>query len=276
MAEVYVMRIRIKFSKYDTLRFVGHLDIMRYFQRLLRRADIPMKYTEGFHPHQILSFAQPLGLGLSSDGEYLDAELTEDMDTAVIKDKLNAAVSYGIYIVDVVRLADREANKKLMTSMALISRALYMLILKDGPEDKYREFDKFAAGLKALYEKENINVIKKTKKGEKEINLKDFTYEIYLLNDEIPVPVFVSDNCVPVAQKENIAFQTEHAPEFENGRRLLISLSAGSETNIAPDFFIESMISLSGAALLKEDFRIHRMELYGGDAKGSIPLCRIL
>ena len=58
------MKTRIKFSKEGNLRFVGHLDMMRYFQKANRRAELPVAYSEGFHPHQIMSFAAPLGMGL--------------------------------------------------------------------------------------------------------------------------------------------------------------------------------------------------------------------
>ena len=58
------MKVRIKFSKLGNMRFIGHLDIMRYFQKAMRRAKIPIKYSEGFSPHQIMSFASPLSIGV--------------------------------------------------------------------------------------------------------------------------------------------------------------------------------------------------------------------
>ena len=64
--------IRVKFRKYGCLKFIGHLDVMRYFQKAIRRADIAVCYSEGFSPHMIMSFAAPLGVGLTSDGEYMD------------------------------------------------------------------------------------------------------------------------------------------------------------------------------------------------------------
>ena len=69
------MKARIKFRKYGVLRFIGHLDVMRYFQKVMRRADIPIAFTGGYSPHDHV-FASPLGIGLESDGEYLDIELT--------------------------------------------------------------------------------------------------------------------------------------------------------------------------------------------------------
>ena len=69
------MKARIKFSKTGSMRFIGHLDVMRYFQKAFRRAHIPVSYSQGYSPHQILSFTSPLGIGLTSDAEYLDMEL---------------------------------------------------------------------------------------------------------------------------------------------------------------------------------------------------------
>ena len=54
------------------MRFIGHLDVMRYFQKAIRRAEIDIAYSEGFSPHQMMSFAAPLGVGLESNGEYFD------------------------------------------------------------------------------------------------------------------------------------------------------------------------------------------------------------
>ncbi len=57
------------------LRFIGHLDVMRFFQKAIRRAGIDIAYSSGFSPHQIMSFASPLGLGVESRGEYLDIQV---------------------------------------------------------------------------------------------------------------------------------------------------------------------------------------------------------
>ena len=68
MEEVSAMKIRIKFAKTGVMKFVGHLDVMRYFQKAIRRAELPMDNSDGFSPHMLLSFASPLGVGISSTG----------------------------------------------------------------------------------------------------------------------------------------------------------------------------------------------------------------
>ena len=67
------MKLRIRFSKHGNVRYIGHLDIQRYFQRLNRRAGLKVVYSEGFSPHQKMSFAMPLSVGYESDAEYCKA-----------------------------------------------------------------------------------------------------------------------------------------------------------------------------------------------------------
>ena len=87
------MKARIKFRKYGVMKFIGHLDIMRFFQKVMRRADIPIAFTGGYSPHMIMSFANPLGVGLTSDGEYFDIELTEPIDFDAKRSRDRDAVS---------------------------------------------------------------------------------------------------------------------------------------------------------------------------------------
>ena len=70
------MKVRIKFSKEGPVKFVGHLDTMRYFQKAIRRANLPVAFSGGYSPHMIMSFAAPLGVGTESLGEYFDLELS--------------------------------------------------------------------------------------------------------------------------------------------------------------------------------------------------------
>ena len=83
------MRVRIRFEKKQPVRYLGHLDIMRFFQRTLNRAGVKMEYSGGFNPHQKMSFAQPLGVGILSEGEYLDAEIAPGQDLNQILENLN-------------------------------------------------------------------------------------------------------------------------------------------------------------------------------------------
>ena len=111
------------------MKFIGHLDIMRYFQKAMRRADIDICYSEGFSPHQIMSFAAPLGVGITSDGEYLDIEVHESKSTKEAMADLNAMMVEGVEITGYVKLPD---NAK--TAMSLVAAADYNLFFKEGYE----------------------------------------------------------------------------------------------------------------------------------------------
>ena len=100
------MKVRIKFRKYGILRFIGHLDVMRYFQKAMRRADIPIAFTGGYSPHMIMSFAQPLGIGLTSDGEYMDIELTDSISSTKAVEDLNAVMTEGMEVVSFRQISD--------------------------------------------------------------------------------------------------------------------------------------------------------------------------
>ena len=100
------MKIRIKFRKWGVMKFIGHLDMMRYFQKAMRRAEIDICYSEGYSPHQIMSFAAPLGVGITSDGEYLDIEVNSSLSSADAIRALNDTMVDGVEIVSYVKLSD--------------------------------------------------------------------------------------------------------------------------------------------------------------------------
>mgnify|MGYP000429372607 CR=1 FL=1 len=79
------MKIRIKFKKYGTMKFIGHLDVMRYFQKAIRRSDVEICYSGGIQSSPDHVFCSTLGVGITSNGEYVDIEVsgTEDSRTMI-------------------------------------------------------------------------------------------------------------------------------------------------------------------------------------------------
>ena len=94
------LRIRMRFQKMGYSKYVSHLDLVRLFDRACRYAGIPVAYSQGFNPRPKISFCQPLALGQSSESEYLDMEIVDDISLD-IKDKLNHYLPEGIMILDV-------------------------------------------------------------------------------------------------------------------------------------------------------------------------------
>ena len=103
------MKIRMKFKKTGALRFIGHLDVMRYFQKVMRRAGIPIAFTGGYSPHMIMSFASPLGIGLTSEGEYVDIELAKPISGAEAIRRMNAVC---VPEIEVISFREISSEKK--------------------------------------------------------------------------------------------------------------------------------------------------------------------
>lgn len=163
------MKVRIKFKKYGAMIYIGHLDVMRYFQKAIRRAEIDIAYSQGFNPHQIMSFAAPLGVGLYSDGEYLDIECVTVTTSKDMEDRLNAVMVEGFEIVNIRELPDNAGN-----AMASVAAAEYEVCLR---YDAVSDFD-YKGQLDAFYKQNQINVIKQTKKSEKELDIKPFIFDL--------------------------------------------------------------------------------------------------
>lgn len=97
-------RVRITFARGENARYVGHLDMVRTWERIIRRADLPIAYSEGFNPRPRLTFAAALPVGCTSDGEVLDVILSERRDLADVRERLDRAVPAGIQMVDVAEV----------------------------------------------------------------------------------------------------------------------------------------------------------------------------
>jgi radical SAM-linked protein len=98
--------LRLKFSKHGKVRFVGHRDVARAFERAFRITELPIAFTQGFSPRPRVSFGLALSVGYESDAEYLDVELSEPVD-ADLPAQLTAALPEGITVVGTAPLADR-------------------------------------------------------------------------------------------------------------------------------------------------------------------------
>lgn len=170
------MKIRIKFRKYGVLKFIGHLDVMRFFQKVMRRAEIPIAYTGGYSPHMIMSFASPLGIGLTSDGEYVDIELAEPVSSEEAVKRMNAVMTEGIEVVSFRQISE----EKKATGMAIVAAADYLVnFRKNGFSGNWKE--KF----EAFYALPEIRIIKQTKRSEQEVDIRPMIYEAAVKGEEI-------------------------------------------------------------------------------------------
>lgn len=213
------MKIRIKFSKHGAMKFIGHLDMMRYFQKAMRRAEIDIAFSEGFSPHMVMSFALPLGVGVTSDGEYVDIELRTPISSAQAVKRLNAVMAEGVTVTSFRQIEEGKAGK----AMSLVAAADYTVRFREGkmPEEGWQE--KFIAFLA----QEQILITKKTKKTEKEIDIRPYIYAASVQDDAIHLTV-----------------------------------AAGSATNIKPDLVLEAFASYLNWKMSDFALLINRDELY--------------
>lgn len=226
------MKIRIKFRKYGTMKFIGHLDVMRYFQKAIRRADVEICYSGGFSPHQIMSFAAPLGVGITSNGEYVDIEVHSTGTTAEMLERLNAVMAEGFEIAEYKLLPDTAAN-----AMSSVAAADYTLTFRPGYEPEEESAEEWFKKLTAFFDQPQVMVLKKTKKGEKEMDLKPLIYDLGVIAG-------------------NDAAQSQ----------LFMKISTGSASNIKPELLLDAYYEALGKERSPFAFMVQREEVYADQA----------
>lgn len=227
----------MKFSKYGPLRFIGHLDVMRFFQKAIRRAGIDVVYTNGFSPHQVMSFAAPLGVGLCSLGEYMDVEIASHQGMQDLKNRLHKECPYGIDILNVCLLPEKAGN-----AMASVAAATYAVAFKD-PE---KSFSPYEAYVQKLLSQDEILVTKETKRSTAQVNIRPGIYECSIQDGALVFlvdassagnirPEFVTDAFLALAgiSVEKIELQTVRMETWMNAgtetERRLVPLDAIGE-----------------------------------------------
>ncbi|MCD8036199.1 MAG: TIGR03936 family radical SAM-associated protein [Clostridiales bacterium] len=167
-------KYRVKYTKGPEVKFVSHLDLMRLFQRAVRRAGLPIGYSHGFNPHQLMSFGNPLSLGMTSCAEYCDMEFVREEDTDVIVRKLRNVMNDGIEIISAARL-----SQTALTAMADLCACEYEAYL-----DSNVTGDMIEKNLKDFLNQKEILAMKKTKSFFKETDIRPDIFNIENISDE--------------------------------------------------------------------------------------------
>lgn len=233
------MKTRMRFTKTGSMKFIGHLDCMRFFQKAIRRAGLDVAYSQGFSPHQLMSFASPLGVGITSDGEYLDVEFHSlpDCPLAELVTYLNQFMTEEIFVTDIEIMPEGFKN-----SMSLLREADYMIVEKEDhvfPENWQDQWEQFIR-------QPAIPVMKKTKKSEKEIDIKP-----HILQWSFDLAGF--------STKNNEDYGTIHC-DYE-GDTLYLRLTSGSETNIKPELVLNAFYEFCQTECRQYSYQIHRLQM---------------
>lgn len=193
------------------MKFIGHLDMVRYFQKVMRRANVDIVYSEGFSPHQKMSFAAPLSVGITSKGEYFDIEVNSTKSSKIMIKELNEQNVEGVEVLSYKQLPEGAKN-----AMSIVAGADYFVHLDIFSKDIVEVF----------YHQENINVLKKTKRSEKVVDIKPMIYEL------------------------------EHK---ENG--IFMKVAQGSAANLKPDLVVKALSEFADVSL-PEFIQYERLDMY--------------
>lgn len=222
---ITLANIRTKFRRSDEVKFISHLDLMMVFERAIRRARLPIAYSQGFNPHPGMVFGLPLSVGVTSDAEYGDFEITDDeLSINEFVERLNAQLPQGL---EILSAKARQSKQNIMASIAASEYVVVVGTKSDCTEKNIK------SSIHSYLEQEEIIALKKTKSGIKDTNIKDMIFDLN--------------------------FELQPCNTF-NIIKFIMLVSAGSKANLKPDLLIESLFDF-----LKFDFkidRIHRTKLF--------------
>ena len=267
------MKVRIKFTKVGALRYVGHLDFMRTFQKIIKRSGVLAVFTRGFSPHMIMSFASPLGVGLESLGEYVDFEMAyrdpyeltkielqrmsqlnienDELPAVppedVIIDMLNSECPDGVRILSVKRI--EEAKGK---AMALVSASDNVVFFENDwlIASGILSEDTLSDLICRFMDQETIMIHKTTKKTESDVDIRP---QIFALN-------LCEKTSLPDTVRTSIENAGYSMPVF-------MKLKTGSSANLKPETVISALCTFADIDYDPLALRILRLDLYGEDGK---------
>lgn len=232
-----MVRYLIKFSKGSEIKFVSHLDIMRTIQRTFKRASLPVDYSQGFNPHMKLSIAQPLSVGMYSLGDYMDIEFKESVKEEDIEKRFNENSTENLKLlkaIEIKELYDKN-GRKIPQAMAAIDAADYRIKIK------YNDTDNLNDKINNILSLKEWNIIKKSKKGDKEVNIKPLVKEINLN---------IEGNCLIIDAQ----------------------VSCGSRDNLSADLLAQYIKNNTENLDEKAFTEIFRIEMYGIKNEKLMPL----
>ncbi len=225
--------MRSRFYKKGDMVFISHLDLIRVFERAIRRADIPVAYTQGFNPHPIMAFATALGIGVASEGEYIDIKLSDNMSSELFMNELNSVLPEGLKIIK-----SKVITNKAKSLMSIICSSTYLVKLKT--KKLLNETD-IKQHIKNLLDREVIIELrqKKQRRGHRsrkpefrEIDIRPFIKSIELFS--------------------------------LSGQEVLLKmhLAAGSRGNLKPEVVVDKLHELTDLPIEQYETRVKRLDLF--------------
>ncbi|ABW19295.1 TIGR03936 family radical SAM-associated protein [Alkaliphilus oremlandii] len=231
-----MVTIRSRFYKKGDMVFISHLDLVRVFERAIRRANIPVDYTQGFNPRPIMAFATALGVGVASDGEYIDVQLMEEMDAESFKDSLNHVLPEGLGIIKSLEISSKEQSL-----MSVVASSTYLVQFRT---TELLEEDAINHQIKEFLAEESIIEIKEKKDKKNKGNHRN------------KKPVFSETNIRPWIHSITLFSLDQHTIVLK------MDLAAGSQGNLKPEVVVQKMDELEKISIILDSVRIHRLDLF--------------
>ncbi len=171
-------KLRVQYKKLGEIRFISHLDLIRTMERAIRRANIPIAFSQGFHPHPKIAFGPALALGFTSEAEFADFEVEGRMTPLEFETALARQLPLGLQIVAV-----KEIPKKVKSLSAEIEAMEYSQRLEwQGDNPPIRE--EFKEWINILLASDSIEVEHRTKRRVKIIDIRPYILEVKLVEVE--------------------------------------------------------------------------------------------
>ena len=226
------MKYLIKWTKEGDMRYISHLDIMRLFQRAIKRKGIRLKYSEGYSPHPKMSIAQPLSLGYTSRGEYFEFETLEDMDPEEVRQRLDSAMPEGIRMISCCVL--KETRK---AAGALITGGDYHVGVRMKDPADYQKLEEAAEW---FLSQPSVVIQKEQKKSGKirEIDIREKVRKLEILSRE-------------------------------DYMLLDLKVDTGSRSNLNPEVLLQKLRERMGISGDEMETLIERVEMYAESADGA-------
>lgn len=222
--------IRVRFTRGEEVKFISHLDLMKAFERAIRRSGLPIAYSQGFNPHPQMVFGLPLSVGVTSDGEYADFELVQEMKPEQFMERLNMSLPEAIRIT---AAGEKRTKANIMASISGADYALYIFM------NEMLSLEEADKKLEMLMKKDCIKVLKEGKGAAKEIDIRPLILEARL---EV---------------MKRVPFGYE---DFKAAFTVLTRFRAGSAANLRPELFVRALAEQADIPVAAS--RLHRKALY--------------
>ncbi|MGE5559777.1 MAG: TIGR03936 family radical SAM-associated protein [Chloroflexota bacterium] len=232
-----MVKLRAQFSKGPEARFISHLDLMRSFERALRRTGLPVAYSEGFNPHPKIAFASAMPLGATSDAEYVDVVMTDEVSPERFRDALNRQLPLGLRIVEarVVALHGQAL-------MAGIDTTIWQATFPAPAGGR----ETVAAAVERLLGQGVYMTVHQGKHGERAIDI------------------------LPLIDRLDVAPCADWPPCTAGGQvpagcvRVVMMLATGTRGAVRPEEVVAALADLGGFDVERGDIELHRVSLTKG------------